>query len=106
MDFYERTPVKAHCPACQSSDAKRLYQVDVEDSAQHFVRREVDPGRHDSLRAEILRLWGKPTGEVLRCDACDFCYAYPYVAGRDQFYGLFLSSPSFQIGRASCRERV
>ena len=85
---YDLTPVEARCPACHAGRAERLYRVDAAQAAQHYVRREAHPERHDALRAHIAELWGQPTCDVLRCTACRFGFAWPYVAGDARFYAL------------------
>ena len=89
------------CPVCHTngSNATRLHEVSAEEAAQHFVRKELNADVHAELRAEIQRLWNAPTCEILRCGQCGFCYACPYVAGRETFYGLLLSSPDFPKDR-------
>jgi hypothetical protein len=99
MRAYDLTPVAGACPICQSTRAVRLYAVTAVQSANHFLRREVDPDRHAKMLAEIQRLWGGPSCTIIRCRQCSFVYAFPYVAGRETFYSLFLSSPSYPQNR-------
>lgn len=85
---YSLDPVRAECPACRNGGARRLYRVGSEQAAQHYVRRDVAPERHDALRGHIEGLWGGGSCNVLRCDACGFGFAHPYVAGDARFYDL------------------
>jgi hypothetical protein len=96
---YELTPVQACCPVCREPAALRLYEVTAAQAARHFIRPEADPERHARLRTEIERLWQGPTCQVLRCSGCAFTYAFPYVAGRGEFYGVFLHAPSYTSDR-------
>jgi 2-polyprenyl-3-methyl-5-hydroxy-6-metoxy-1,4-benzoquinol methylase len=73
--------------------------VDADEAAQHFIRREVNEEKYQRLREEIVRLWGKTKCDVVQCDECSFVFAYPYVAGKETFYGLFLDSPSYPRNR-------
>ena len=85
---YRLEPRDAPCPACHATSSVLLYAVAVEDAAQHYVRRELEPERHDALRAHIETLWGGLGAEVLRCRACGFGFADPFVAGDERFYTL------------------
>ncbi len=86
MTEYQLTPVEACCPVCTNEHNLLLYSVEAEQSAQHYVLRETAPERHDALRAHIEALWQQPTCDVVRCTACGFCFARPYVAGDERFY--------------------
>jgi SAM-dependent methyltransferase len=85
---YSLDPTEAVCPACTQADGRVLYAVSSEEAAQHYVLREADPERSAALVRVIERLWGGPTCRVVRCSACAFCFADPYVAGDAEFYTL------------------
>ena len=85
---YRMEPSGARCPACHATRSATLYTVGAEEAAQHYVRRELHPERHDDLRAHVAALWGGPTCDVVRCGACGFGFADPYVAGDEAFYTL------------------
>jgi SAM-dependent methyltransferase len=111
---YEEKPVSDRtCPACQGTGAKLLYEVTLEQAAQHFVRSELDPVEHRQLKEEIAKLWKGDRARILRCDSCDFCHADPFVAGSGGFYALLNKNPSyarwrweFGVTRDSVRELV
>ena len=94
---YDLTPVEARCPACHAERAERLYRVDAAQAAQHYVLREADPDRHAALRAHIAALWGQPTCDVVRCRACGFGFASPYVAGDARFYTLAYERTGYPV---------
>lgn len=85
---YALSPVAATCPACHAEAAERLYRVDAAEAAQHYVLRERQPDCHQALRDHIETLWDGPTCDVVRCTACGFGFAHPYVAGDARFYDL------------------
>lgn len=99
MRRYELTPINARCPVCHGEDGRLLWSTDVASAVQHFVRQDLDGSRYEKLCAEIERLWGKRTCEVVRCESCAFVFAHPYVAGKEGFYGLFLHAPSYPQDR-------
>ena len=92
---YRMEPSTARCPACHATQSVVLYTVRAEEAAQHYVRRETDPDRHDALRAHIGVLWGAEAADVMRCTACGFGFAHPYVAGDESFYTLAYERTSY-----------
>ena len=93
---YQLIPVNAvRCPVCKSDTGTTLYSVNSEQAAQHFVRSELDPARHDKLKNEIERLWSGREARVIRCGQCEFCFSDPYAAGSAEFYATLLNAPSF-----------
>lgn len=76
------------CPICGFTKGKLLYSVTSEDSAQHFVLKEVNSIRHRELADHIASLWGQQTCELVSCGSCAFTFANPYVAGDLTFYTL------------------
>lgn len=79
---------KPKCPVCSSERVTTLYTLSSEDAAQHFIRREGNPQRHQDLAAHIETLWGDKQSSVQQCLDCEFGFAYPYVAGDMLFYKL------------------
>jgi hypothetical protein len=63
-----------------------LYRVNSDEAARHFVNPIADAQRHAQLSQHIASLWKLSSCDILRCRDCDFCYAYPYVAGDQKFY--------------------
>ncbi len=80
-----RVPI---CPACEETSTKELRWFTAEQSAQHFVLREADPERHESLAAHLRSLWKGDRCSILCCQRCGFGFAWPYVAGDAEFYEL------------------
>lgn len=99
MRTYGETRVQAPCPICYAESGIKLYEVTSTDAAQHAMRKDLDPVRHEKLRVEIERLWRGSTCQIVRCEQCEFVHAHPYVAGREPYYSLFLSSPSYPADR-------
>ena len=78
----------ARCPVCDSPDAISLYSISPDEAAQHFMLREVDADRHNRLSHHIRTLWHGDVCTLRRCEACEFRFADPYVAGDTLFYNL------------------
>lgn len=76
------------CPVCHGAMTQRVWGVNSEQAAQHFVLREQFPERHEMLASHIRVLWGQDYCEVRRCEDCGFCFSAPYIAGDATFYGL------------------
>jgi Methyltransferase domain. len=54
---------------------------------------ERDLARHSELARHIEGLWGGPYCAVVRCEACEFCFSQPFIAGDARFYELAYSDP-------------
>lgn len=78
----------ARCPACHAREGTLLRTVGASEATQHYVLREVDPARHDALRAHIEGLWSGTTCRIVCCGACGLVHAIPFVAGDARFYTL------------------
>ncbi len=85
---YKMTSMQASCPICCCKDAHLLYSVTSEQAAQHFVLAQTNAKRHLELKAHIENLWGQNSCDIVCCDNCGFCYAYPFIAGDQKFYEL------------------
>lgn len=94
---YKMTHTDARCPVCYATKSKLLYSVSSEEAAQHFVLKEVDIGRHESLSSHIKTLWGQETCDVISCDNCGYCFALPFIAGDDTFYSLAYRRSKYPI---------
>ncbi len=90
---------EGQCPVCRFGTASQLYSVTSRQAAQHFVRRGLDPEKHEAMVREIERLWSGPTNRLYRCETCEFCFCWPFVAGGEGFYKLLLSTPSYPSDR-------
>ncbi len=77
-----------NCPICGYKEGKLLYTVTVQTAAQNFILKEVDEVKHNKLTNHIDKLWGQSNCNLIRCDACSFVFANPYVAGDAIFYNL------------------
>lgn len=88
MESYKQTPMEINCPVCFAGASRLLWNTGSRQAAQHYILQEKYPERFTDLVAHIERLWGKNTCEVVRCDACGFCYSVPFVAGDARFYEL------------------
>jgi 2-polyprenyl-3-methyl-5-hydroxy-6-metoxy-1,4-benzoquinol methylase len=76
------------CPVCYSKDLRKLWNVDCDSAAQHFILKEKDRRRHRRLSEIIKRLWGRSYCIVLECRKCGFCFSDPYIAGDKEFYDI------------------
>lgn len=76
------------CPACGGAERATILEVNSAAAAQHFVLAEADPARHQALALHIRELWGGDRCRVVRCRACGFSHAEPFVGGDATFYGL------------------
>lgn len=85
---YELADVHAKCPVCAHGDNKRLWTIDSRGAARHFVPSPQASERFEALAKHIEALWGTDHCEVVRCEACSFTFANPYVAGDKRFYEL------------------
>lgn len=97
MNRYSLQPVTASCPVCYAKNARLLYSVDSGQAAQHFVLKELAPERYDRLRLHIESLWKQSFCKVVRCSSCQFCYAFPFVAGDEHFYALAFTRSAFPV---------
>jgi len=88
MVKYKLTNIKAHCPVCGEKNAKILYNVNNSQSANQFVLKELDEEKFNKLKKNIKKLWQTGNCKVVSCKNCDFCYAYPYIAGDSNFYNI------------------
>lgn len=76
------------CPVCGSMDGHIMFEVNSSQAAQHFILKECDAQGHLDLQQHIASLWDGHKCEILRCSDCNFCYAWPFVAGDQKFYSL------------------
>ena len=65
-----------------------LYTVTAAEAAQHYVLREVEPARHDAVRAHLDRLWEGHPLTMLRCTRCGLGFGRPFAGGDAAFYNL------------------
>ena len=92
---YDLSPREGDCPICGSDRAELLHTISSRFTAQYYALREREPERNERIRAEIERLWGGETCEIVRCRDCGFVYADPFVPGDGRFYSLFYDDPVF-----------
>lgn len=93
-DFeYALTTIKAKCPICGSTNALFLYETEPEVVAKHFVVKEKEKERFENLVLNLKKLWHGKKCKIVRCTKCDFCYAYPNIAGNAEFYNLIFTIP-------------
>ena len=93
------TCVDSPCPACQQRGGSLLHTFHAAEAAQHYVRKETDAARHESLRQHIGRLWQADECRVIRCSGCGFCHAEPYIAGDARFYDLAYTRTGYPVWR-------
>ena len=87
--------VEYSCPVCGGSKASNLWTVTSSEAAQHFILREKNQARNRKLALHVEHLWKRDMCSVVRCERCDFCYAFPYVAGDGIFYDLAYDHNSY-----------
>lgn len=90
---YELLPLQTTCPLCHEARGNLLYTVNSTQAAEHFLSRGQHEQRLRELRSSIEALWGGTQCHVVRCNACSFCHAQPYVSGDANFYRLAFEVP-------------
>ncbi|HLG79975.1 MAG TPA: class I SAM-dependent methyltransferase [Bradyrhizobium sp.] len=83
-----RDPGAPECPACKSRSLLTLRTVSADEAAQHFVAERGDAASHQRMLSCIPALWGGENCRLMRCEACGFGFAWPFVAGNAEFYNL------------------
>lgn len=74
------------CPLCESTDVRVNWTCTAAEAAQQWAIAEQEPARHTELAAIISDLWGQGDVASCQCNACDFGFADPFVAGDHRFY--------------------
>jgi 2-polyprenyl-3-methyl-5-hydroxy-6-metoxy-1,4-benzoquinol methylase len=85
---YDLATCKALCPVCGGEQGKRLWSVDSDAAARHFLVPGALPEAFTALVEHIEQLWRSRNCDIVQCDGCSFVYSYPYVAGDKHFYDL------------------
>lgn len=77
------------CPVCGSicTDTP-IYKYSAVEAAAHFCPVTRNSQRNQRLLQSIRQLWKGDECSIIQCHECDFAFAYPYVAGDEQFYSI------------------
>lgn len=90
---------QGQCPACGGGARDTILEVGSREAAQHFVLEEADRVRHEALERHIRVLWGGERCRVVRCRACGFAHAEPFVGGDAAFYGLAYDRTHYPVDK-------
>lgn len=74
----------ASCPVCGSSGTKRLFGIDPDLAGKLIIPNH--SGQSLRISEEIGRLWPSGSCEFLSCPDCNFCFAWPFLAGNEEIY--------------------
>jgi 2-polyprenyl-3-methyl-5-hydroxy-6-metoxy-1,4-benzoquinol methylase len=94
---YKFAALKALCPVCSGERGKRLWSVNSEAAARHFLVPSALPDAFSALVEHIERLWRSRSCDIVQCDGCSFVYSHPYVAGDKQFYDLAYQRTGYPV---------
>jgi len=111
---FQDSLVAAVCPICQGREVEVLYTVDAEAASGHLHADGRDRHRHARLRDHVQEIWQGRSCRFLRCKQCQFCFAWPFVAGDSEFYSLWYEGPysaaswrwEFQMARDDLLRRL
>jgi len=94
---YKLATLKALCPVCSGEQGKRLWSVDSDAAARHFLMPGAPPDAFSALVEHIEHLWRSRSCDIVQCEGCSFVYSYPYVAGDKQFYDLAYQRTAYPV---------
>lgn len=94
---YNLAALKALCPVCRGEQGKRLWRVDSDAAARHFLVPSALPDAFTALVKHIEQLWRSRSCDIVQCDGCSFVYSYPYVAGDKRFYDLAYQRTGYPV---------
>lgn len=78
-----------NCPACdQTCTAPPRHSVSATEAAQAFVLKEEFPQQNRDLIGLIQKIWQGNRCDIYQCAHCKLSFAWPFVAGNDEFYNL------------------
>lgn len=69
--------------------------VSNEQAAAHFIGPSEDAARYRKLAAHIAGLWGTAESHLMECNDCTFGFAWPFIAGDQEFYRLAYPRSSY-----------
>jgi len=94
------------CPLCDSTDARVNWTCTAGEAAQQWASGEQEPARHAELTAIIADLWGQDRVASRQCNACDFGFADPFVAGDHRFYTAAFGAAGYPEDKWEFRRTV
>ncbi|WP_282781030.1 class I SAM-dependent methyltransferase [Phaeodactylibacter xiamenensis] len=94
MKYLNQT-IKSNCPVCDHESGKILWETTSQSAAQHYLLREKNEVKYQSLVDHIESLWGKKKAKVVSCLKCGLCYSSPFTAGDERFYTLAYDRHSY-----------
>ena len=98
---------KPVCPVCGTScDGPPLHRYTVEQAASHHCPSARDADRHDRLVRCIRRLWNGDRIDIHKCGACTFGFAWPFIGGDAEFYGILHEMAGYPLQRWEFDETI
>jgi SAM-dependent methyltransferase len=77
-----------NCPLCSASPSGVIHAFTSAEIADFFTPRSLSRAKYARMVSILEGLWRRTAVKVVKCDACAFCYADPFVAGTPEFYNL------------------
>ena len=94
------------CPACRGENSYPVMTIQAAEAAQHFVLREDNPKQHDAIAEHIRTLWNGPACQIIKCETCNFGFAFPFMAGDATFYNLAFSAEGYPADKWDFRRTI
>ena len=76
------------CPLCSASPSGVIHTFTSAEVADFFTPRSLSKAKYARMVTILEGMWRRGAVNVVKCDACEFCYADPFVAGTPEFYNL------------------
>lgn len=87
------------CPICSTPNVHTVQEISSTQAAAWFCPQERNADRHDRLVRTIEHLWSQRSCLMMHCEACDFLFAFPYVAGDEAFYSILHEQSGYPTSR-------
>ena len=96
----QKENVEVSCPVCGTvcSDPP-LYSYTASEAATHFCPVTRDRDRFLRLQHSIDSLWQGNECRIYRCPDCGFGFAFPFVGGDEEFYGILHEQKDYPAWR-------
>jgi SAM-dependent methyltransferase len=76
------------CPLCSASPSGVIHTFTPAEVADVFTPSNLCRAKYGRMVSILEDMWRRTAVKVVKCDACEFCYADPFVAGTSEFYNL------------------
>ena len=77
-----------NCPLCSASPSGVIHTFTSAEVADFFTPRNLCGANYARMMSILEGMWRRTAVRVVKCNACEFCYADPFVAGTPEFYNL------------------